>query len=245
MTRTTFKALAVAGCLLTMGTVANAQGNSPKLLVINAATVSADGSTLFVDGANLGKAPVVTLGGIALGGVQVDSTGHQLVASMPALTPGTYHLVVENRHFPFVADLDLTVGATGPMGPTGPAGPQGDMGPQGPAGPAGEPGSGGSGSAGPVYFAGWVNADGTTKFGNGFVVTRMAAGKYSLKMPATATGRFLATTASPTAAGTSAVVASYTKSGTDGSHTIVIEIHNVTTGVLVDGGFNFMAIDRS
>jgi hypothetical protein len=241
------KALNVAACVLFASALASAQGNSPKQMVINAATVSADGSTLFVDGANLGSAPLVTLGGTPLGGVQVDSTGHQLVALMPAVGPGSYRLVIQDGHFPFTAALDLTVGASGPAGPAGAQGPIGPPGPQGDPGlqgPQGEPGPSGSGGAGPVYRAGWVNANGTIRFGGGFSIVRMAAGKYRISIAATSTGAFLATVATPTVAGQTAVVTSYSKSALDGSHTINVEIHDAT-GVLVDGAFNFLAIDRS
>lgn len=249
MIRSTFKALTVTGCVLVTGALVNAQGKgpkaeSPKHVVINAATVSVDGSTLFVDGVNLGAEPLVTLGGMPLGGVQVDATGRQLVAVMPDLTPGTYRLAIRNRHFG--AALDLTVGMLGPAGPMGPIGPSGPAGPQGdpgPPGPAGDPGTG-SGGSGPVYFAGWVNSTGTIRFGGGFVVTRMAVGKYRIAIAATPTGRFLTTVASPTVAGSTAVVTSYTKDGISGSHTIDIEIHDLA-GALIDGGFNFMTIERS
>ncbi len=254
MIRLTWKALTVAGCILAAGALVNAESQNskqsapPQRLVINAATVSVDGSTLFVDGVNLGTEPFVTLGGMPLGGVQVDATGRQLVAVMPDLTPGTYRLVIRHRHFPLVAALDLAVGASGPAGPEGPVGPMGPTGPegpqgeQGPAGPAGDAG-GGSGGSGPTYFAGSVLSSGVVKFGGGFTVVRMSAGKYHITIPRTSTGFFLTVLASPMIAGT-ATVANYVKDGLTGDNGIDIEIRNVS-GTLVDGPFNFMAIERS
>jgi hypothetical protein len=256
MIRPTWKALTVAGCILAAGVLVNAESKNskqpepPKRLVINAATVSVDGSTLFVDGVNLGAEPFVTLGGMPLGGVQVDATGRQLVAVMPDLTPGTYRLVIRHRHFPLVAALDLAVGTSGPAGPAGVMGPIGPTGPMGPAGPQGEQGppgpagdAGGGSGSGPIYFAGSVLSNGVVKFGGGFTVVRMSAGKYHITIPRTSTGFFLTVLASPMIAGT-ATVANYVKDGLTGDNGIDIEIRNVS-GTLTDGAFNFMAIERS
>jgi hypothetical protein len=255
MTRSMFRALAVAGCVLAASTLADAQGNSPKQIAIDAATVSGDGSTLFVDGVNFGSAPLVTLGGTPLGGVQVDSTGRHLVALMPSLAPGTYRLVVLDKHPQFAGAMDLTVGATGPAGPEGPQGPEGPEGPigpigpqgpqgeQGPQGPAGVAGTGGSA---PFQLAGWVNGNGSVRFGSGFTLTRLAAGRYRITIGATPHGFFLVTVATAVASGTAAVVTSYAKDGMTGVHTIVIEVHDILTNALTDGaGFTFMTVERS
>lgn len=121
----------------------------------------------------------------------------------------------------------------------GPVGLTGATGPQGPQGPPGPP---------PVYFAGWVRGTGTVsiRYGTGFSVARIGVtGSYRITIPATTTGRFLATTVSPVSPNVTAVVVAYSKSALDGSHTIDIEIHSVTTGALVDSDFNLIVIDRS
>jgi len=106
----------------------------------------------------------------------------------------------------------------------------------GPAGPAG---------TGPVYSAGWVRFDATVRFGTGFTVVRLGgAGGYQITIPATATGRFLATVVTPNAINATARVVSYNKSALDGSHTITIEIRDAT-GALLDSDFTFIAMDRS
>ena len=58
------------------------------------AIVSPDGATLWIDGDNFGDRPFARLGGVALAGVKVDKSGRHLVASLPALRPGTYLLEV-------------------------------------------------------------------------------------------------------------------------------------------------------
>lgn len=145
--------------------------------VILSATVSADQSTLFVTGANLGSRPLVILGNFVLGGVQVSATGRQLTALMPALSPGTYRLMIlrgsgSDRSGTFVLTLGTTgpkgeTGATGADGPIGPKGDPGDTGPQGakgdpgPQGPTGPPGPAGpQGPAGPTGSIGVAGARG-------------------------------------------------------------------------------------
>ena len=101
----------------------------------------------------------------------------------------------------------------------------------------------------PTYFAGWIF--GTTpvpsiRFGSGFSVVRGIGpvGTYRITILATPTGRFMAPLVSPVAANVTARVAAYNKSGTDLSHTIDIEIRDLT-GTLVDSDFIFHALDRS
>ena len=145
----------------------------PPQLEITAASVSADQTTLFVAGDNLGS-PRVTVGGIELSPVTVDTTGTMLSAPLPALPPGSYALAVwRGPSKTQSAFFVVTIGAQGPQGATGATGPQGEMGPMGPqgetgpAGPQGIPGATGpqglpgpagpTGPAGPAGSAGVVS----------------------------------------------------------------------------------------
>lgn len=162
---------AVVVAFVVMATMSlGAQGN-PHQPSIDSALVSADQTIVFVRGMNFGKNPTVTLNGQALTGVQVDSTGQQLFASMPSLERGTYKLQVINKNW--LADLDVTItgaepaasvgsqGPAGPAGPAGPTGPEGPQGPQGPVGPAGATGAQGlPGPQGPIGPAGATGAQG-------------------------------------------------------------------------------------
>ena len=100
----------------------------------------------------------------------------------------------------------------------------------------------------PTYFAGWILGTSpvpSIRFGTGFSIARGGpVGSYRITIPATATGRFMAPLVSPVAANVTARVAAYYKSGTDLSHTIDIEIRDLT-GALVDSDFIFHALDRS
>jgi hypothetical protein len=107
-----------------------------------------------------------------------------------------------------------------------------------------------------------VRANATVRFGGVcgptvpfpcFTVSRIGvAGTYRIVIPATPSGRFLATTVTTaTPAGvpppptiTFARIISYSKNPLDNSHTIDIEIHDLL-GTLVDGDFTFIVIDRS
>lgn len=121
-------------CFWASGVSAQGNGNgNGSQLTITSATVSSDQSTLLVTGANFGATPTVTLGDLALGGVQVGAGGTSLSALMPALAPGSYRLVVARGNGAAQSDdFDLAVGVTGPTGPQGPAGPVGPVGPAGP-----------------------------------------------------------------------------------------------------------------
>src|SRR5262249_7500749 len=66
-------------------------------ITIISATVSADQSTLFVEGKGFGSDPRVALDGLLLGGVTVNADGTSLTANMPALQPGSYQLLVQNK----------------------------------------------------------------------------------------------------------------------------------------------------
>jgi Collagen triple helix repeat (20 copies)/IPT/TIG domain len=152
---------------------ATANDNNPQL-VIESASVSVDGTTLFVTGRNFGRSPSVTLGDDPVGGVTVNPNGTALAGIMPALPSGTYRLVVsrgpakEQRGtisftvLPTVVESQSVVegppgppGPQGPAGSTGPEGPQGLAGAQGPAGGQGPAGAtGAQGPAGPMGPAG-------------------------------------------------------------------------------------------
>src|SRR3954451_23425991 len=149
--------------------VAQVKNNSPRQPEVSAAAVSADQSMLFVDGANFQGASA-TLAGMPLGGIQVDATGQHLLAVMPALSPGSYRLVITNGSKTCEFALAVTSnapaastasGATGPTGPTGPTGATGATGPTGPKGPTGPMGpTGAVGPAGPTGLTGATGADG-------------------------------------------------------------------------------------
>jgi hypothetical protein len=68
---------------------AQGNGNASKKPEITAALVSVDETVLFVQGANLGTHPTITLGDVPLTGVAVDASGKQLSASLPVLPAGT------------------------------------------------------------------------------------------------------------------------------------------------------------
>ena len=78
------------------------------------------------------------------------------------------------------------VGATGPEGPQGPVGPAGPQGPTGQTGPQGPQGvAGPQGPAGPTNaLSGVVSRPGDILAGQGFTVTRQAAGSYRVTMDA-------------------------------------------------------------
>src|SRR4051812_12075876 len=129
----------------------SADQGRPPTTVINA-TVSADQSTLFVTGTGFGRAPIVALDGLVLGGVKVDPSGRMLTAVMPALQPGSYQLLVsdgadkrrnDGDEGARIASFVLTVGAVGPSGRNGDPGTpgaKGDKGEPGLQGDRGQPG---------------------------------------------------------------------------------------------------------
>jgi hypothetical protein len=140
-----------------------------KRPAITAAFVSADYTTLFVDGENLdGRGgPTVVLGDKKLNSVTVDASGRRLTAALPAyIEAGTYLLQVTIKNWTAqfavaVGHLEEGYGSEGPQGPAGPAGPEGPAGPTGPEGPAGPVGAiGPAGPIGPVGPAGPVGAVG-------------------------------------------------------------------------------------
>lgn len=241
---------AVVAFVMTVSTitVTSAQGSDKP--VITAASVSADQTTLFVEGENFNSHPVVVLGDVPLTGVVVDAGSRHISALMPALSPGTYLLVVTSRNW--TAQFAVAVGATGPAGepgvagPTGPEGPTGPAGPVGPVGPTGATGATGPTGPMPVYLAGYVNANATVRFGSGFVVTRMLlAGSYRITISAATSTKFFAPVATPVALHTIARIALIQRDALTGNLLIDVEIRDLTTDALVDGAFSFIALERS
>jgi hypothetical protein len=138
----TLSSTIVCCMVMTIGSPVYAQTSFPA---ISSSSISVDGSTLFIQGSAFGSSPAVSFGGLALGGVIVDSSGTTITVPMPAVPAGTYELVVSSKNA-HSAEFEMTVGVEGPAGPAGPAGPPGDTGPAGaagdvgPQGPAGPPG---------------------------------------------------------------------------------------------------------
>jgi plastocyanin len=126
--------------------------NPHRDLVITSTSVSADHTTVFIDGANFGRSPRVQVDGQLLTNVTVDTSATHIVATLPTLAPATYLIEVASRDrlfwsddidhsatFALVID-DASAASQGPVGPPGPAGAAGVAGPPGPAGPPGAPG---------------------------------------------------------------------------------------------------------
>jgi hypothetical protein len=98
----------------------------------------------------------------------------------------------------------------------------------------------------PVYFAGWVNSNGTVRFGGNFTVTRNApAGAFRITVSTTLTVRFLATVVTPVDLDKIARVAVFSQNGVTNTSNIDMEIRDRVSGALVDGAFNFIAMERS
>jgi len=96
----------------------------------------------------------------------------------------------------------------------------------------------------PGYYAGWVRGTGSVRFGSGFTITRLGVeGSYRIALPAP--GMFHATTVTPTGLNVVARVKQAMIDGLSGQFWIDVEIRSVTTGLLVDGDFNFIALLRS
>lgn len=268
MVRSARRTAAVVAFVMTVSTITVRAAQGSDKPVITAASVSADQTTLFVEGENFNSRPVVVLGDVPLTGVVVDAGSRHISALMPALSPGTYLLLVTARNW--TAQFAVAVGTagpagpagptgatgpagepgaagpTGPEGPTGPAGPVGPVGPSGAAGPAGATGATGPAGPMPVYLAGYVNANATVRFGGGFAVTRVfLAGSYRITISAATSTKFFAPIATPVALHTIARIALIQRDGLTGNLLIDIEIRDLTTDALVDGAFSFIALERS
>ena len=147
--------------LVTGTAAAQPAGNPPTQLTIYSATLSADSTTLFVTGQNLGSSPSVTLNQTPLNGIVVSPDGTALTAYMTPLPPGSYLLVVTRGNSATArGTFTMTIGGDGPQGATGPQGPQGVPGvagadgadgATGPTGPQGSTGlQGATGVQGPT-----------------------------------------------------------------------------------------------
>lgn len=271
MVRSARRTAAVVALVMTVSTIRIAAAESSDKPGITAARVSADQTTLFVEGENFSSHPIVVLGDVQLTGVVVDAASRNISALMPALSPGTYLLLVTARNW--TAQFAVAVGTAGPAGPAGPTGATGPAGepgvagptgPEGPTGPAGSVGpvgpSGPSGAAGPtgatgatgpagampVYLAGYVNANATVRFGSGFTVTRVfVAGSYHIAIPLATSTKFFAPVATPVTLHTIARIALVQRDALTGIVSFDIEIRDMTTNALVDGDFTFIALERS
>ena len=160
---------ACLACLCLASSPTLAQKQTPIIFV---ASVSADGTVLFLEGSGFPASPTVTFGGVILGGVVVNSGGTSASASMPAVVPGSYLVTISSGNNKSAA-FEVTLGATGPAGPIGPTGPPGAAGangidgatgpagaagPQGPTGPAGA--NGAMGLTGPAGANGAIGPAG-------------------------------------------------------------------------------------
>lgn len=145
------------------------------LLTFATGTAFADQFLIFSARHDVATSEVVLIGAgfrsdmrILLNGATLPSgkvSSAEMRAKLPALVPGTYRLVIDQRRGSSQRFM-LTVmppatggpGGTGVPGPAGPMGPMGPMGPQGAAGPAGPQGAhgltGANGVAGPAGAAG-------------------------------------------------------------------------------------------
>ena len=148
MVRSGHRTAAVVALVMTVSTIGVAAGQSNDKPHITAANVSADQTTLFIEGENFNSHPIVVLGNLQLTGVAVDAGSRHISAVMPSLSPGTYLLQVTAKNwttqFAVAVGVNGPDGAAGPIGPTGPAGPAGTTGPAGATGPAGVAGPAGA-----------------------------------------------------------------------------------------------------
>ena len=96
--RSARRTTAVVALVMMVSTIRIAAQSAEKP-VITAASVSADQTTLFVEGAYFNSHPIVVLGGVQLTGVAVDAGSHHISALMPALSPGTYLLEVTAKNW--------------------------------------------------------------------------------------------------------------------------------------------------
>jgi hypothetical protein len=143
----------LALALLLAASIASATPGTPQpQLSIVKADADFALTQLAVSGVNFGAGvPSVTLGDVALDVLSHDDTS--LVAELPAMSPGTYRLVIARGAAATQVDaFDVTLGTTGPVGPVGPVGPMGPQGVVGPVGPQGVAGP--MGPAGPQGVAG-------------------------------------------------------------------------------------------
>ena len=75
----------------------NGNANGNKKPEITAALVSVDETVLFVQGANLGAHPTITVGDVPLGGVAVDASGKQLQRKSAGAAAGHLPAYIDDR----------------------------------------------------------------------------------------------------------------------------------------------------
>jgi hypothetical protein len=132
---------AISAALFLTALGAPVEAAPPALPVVTLARADMDLERLYLEGRGFGSTPRVLLGspGGAFDELTVlSSSGEVVEAELPAITPGTYLVVVVRGLL--VTSIDVTIGAVGPMGPQGQEGPAGPMGVQGPPGAQGETG---------------------------------------------------------------------------------------------------------
>ena len=142
--------------------LASGSGSAPTII---SARANAGMTAINVAGTNFApqgnRAVVASLNGIQL--TITASTPTSLTANLPAsLQPGSYQLFVSNSgnvgDASHTAELDVTIGTTGPQGPTGATGANGAPGATGATGAAGPTGA--TGAAGPTGATGATGANG-------------------------------------------------------------------------------------
>jgi len=98
----------------------------------------------------------------------------------------------------------------------------------------------------PVYLAGYVWANATTRYGSGFTLSRLGVtGSYRITISAATSTKFFAPLATTVKLHTVARIALVQKDALTGNFLIDIEIRDLTTDALVDGDFSFIALERS
>jgi hypothetical protein len=93
----------------------------------------------------------------------------------------------------------------------------------------------------PVHFAGWVNANASVRWGSGFTVSRVGL-LYRVAMPST---RPILAVVSPIGTNRVARVAQSVWDSVNGIAVVDIEIRDMNSGAVIDGGFNFIALQDS
>jgi hypothetical protein len=98
----------------------------------------------------------------------------------------------------------------------------------------------------PTYFAGWINAAATIRFGSNFTISRnTVAGSYRITIDKAVNAQFLAVSVTPSTAHLVARVSQEVHDALTGAWTIDVELRDLSTNGLTDGDFTFVAVDRS
>ena len=97
----------------------------------------------------------------------------------------------------------------------------------------------------PVYYAGYVNANASVKFGGGFTISRLnLVGSYVITI-IPQQSKFFAFTVTPSALGRIARVV-ISRDAITGVYTNHVQIHDAAAPyAAVDGDFSFIAVERS